>query len=177
MAAHSVTRKKPHGRYTGLSYTVLASLFMALSVVIIVAALDYTNFTLQHSIGASAIIFASFGGSGFVLFVASRKETANLARFVKGYALGTIFGIAGHYIAPVLGIYVSVGVVLFLLSIVLVITDNMHAPSVALALGFLLYDVGYAGAVIVALGMVMMVVIRILLGKVESSMYSGSGMQ
>ena len=39
-------------------------------------------------------------------------------------------------------------------------TDSMHPPAMGLALAFIIYDVGYAGIAIAAIGVVLLIVMK-----------------
>ena len=154
------SKKKVH-----LNNVVVPAALASLSLVVLIAVLNYLNFDLEHGIGASAIIFASFAGSAFLLFMVPRSHTASIRRFVKSYVIGAAFGSLGFLMLPSIGIYYTSAVVLFLASIVMVLTDSMHPPAISLIFAYVLYDVGLLGNVLVIAGVVLLVVIRVFLER------------
>ncbi len=111
----------------------VAVVMLALSLVIIIYALTYTNFDIIHGRGASAIIFASFAGSGFVLFMAPNTRGGNIKRFVKSYIAAGVLGELGYFALPYLGIYIATALIIPATALVLEGTDSVHAPAISLA--------------------------------------------
>jgi hypothetical protein len=134
----------------------VAVVMLALSLVIIIYALTYTNFDIIHGRGASAIIFASFAGSGFVLFMAPNTRGGNIKRFVKSYIAAGVLGELGYFALPYLGIYITTALIIPATALVLEGTDSVHAPAISLAFAFIIYDVGLDGIVLVATAMVIL---------------------
>lgn len=139
---------------------VMSALFTSLSVVALLAMFDYANYDLSHREGASAILFASFASSAFLMFVAPESRAAKMSRFIKSYVIGGVMGAIGFTLLPFIGAYLSVGVILFATALILIWTDSMHPPAMGLTLAFIIYDVGYTGIAIAAIGVVMLVVMK-----------------
>jgi len=146
---------------------IVPALFTSLSVVILIAMFDYANYGLSHKAGASAILFASFASSAFLMFIFPESKTAKMARFVKSYIIGGVMGVAGFMLLPLIGTYLSVGIILFAMAIMLVWTDSVHPPAMGLALAFIIYNVGYTGIAIATVGVVMLIIMKKFIDWVE----------
>ncbi len=146
---------------------VLPAFFTALSAVLLIAMFDYANFDLSRRSGASAILFASFASSAFLMFMMPRSHAAKLARFVRSYIIGGVMGAIGFTLLPLIGAYWAVGIALFVAALALEGTDSMHPPAMGLALAFIIYDVGYTGVVIAAVGVAMLVLMKRFIDWVE----------
>ncbi|MGI0090698.1 MAG: HPP family protein [Nitrososphaerales archaeon] len=138
----------------------------AIALVLIIFSLDELNIgLLGPDFGSSAIIFASFSASTFILFMTPEAKAASSKRFIKSYVLGGIIGYAGFVLIGYIGLYLTSGLIIFVLSLLLWITDSEHPPGVALAFAFILYHVNYLGILVVIFGVVILVMIRILLER------------
>lgn len=140
-------------------------LMLAISLAVLVYVLNYVNFDIEHGIGASAIIFASFGGSAFLLFMTPHTASSNIRRFVKAYSIGGILGTIGYFLVPYLSIYLTVAIIIPVVALILEKTDSVHSPAISLTFAFILYHIGVLGIVIVAVAIVILVSIRIFLEK------------
>ncbi len=138
---------------------------VGVSIVVLVAALNYANLDLKYGTGYSAVIFASFGGSAFLLFMMPKAKASNIKRFIKSYIIAGVMGAIGYYILQYLGIYFAVGAMMFVSSVILVKTDSIHPPAMGIVFAFILYQVDYLGVIIVALGVIVVVIIRIVLER------------
>lgn len=145
---------------SGLRRFVQSPLFSALlftiSLVAIMAVLDYINIGLERGIGYSALIFASFGASGFVMFMMPNSFAAHRRVFVRSYLIGSIVGFAGSLLIGIAGIYVAAAIVLLVTAMLLYYTKNEHPPAMALAFAFVLFNVGFAGVIITVVGVILL---------------------
>lgn len=148
-----------------INNVVIPAVLTTFSLVLLIWVLDYVNFDIRSSFGASAIIFASFGGSAFLLFMMPKSKTANIRRFVKSYVIAVVLGSIGYFLLQYIGIYYTSALVIFVASILLVITDSYHASAMSLLFAYLLYDVSYVGDIVVAIGVVLLLLIRLYLEK------------
>lgn len=139
---------------------VMSALFTSLSVVALIAMFDYANYDISHKAGASAILFASFASSAFLMFIVPESKAAKMSRFVRSYIIGGVMGAIGFTLLPFIGTYLSVGIILFATALMLIWTDSMHPPAMGLTLAFIIYDVGYTGIAIAAIGVVMLIIMK-----------------
>jgi CBS-domain-containing membrane protein len=146
---------------------ILSALFMTLSVVALIAMFDYANYDIDHAAGASAILFASFASSAFLLFMLPRSKAAKMTRFVKSYVIGGVMGVIGFTLLQPIGTYLSVGIMLFATALMLVWTDSVHPPAMGLTLAFIIYDVGYVGIIIVAIGVMLLIMMKKIIDWME----------
>ena len=144
---------------------VIPSLLTAFSLAVLVYLLHIVSFDLRYGVGSSAIIFASFGASAFILFMIPRSKAARADKFVKSYLIGAALGIVGFYLIPILGAYVAFFFVMLLLALLLMAFRAEHPPGAYLFFDFLLYRIDYVGAVIVIVGVVVLLVIRLFLER------------
>jgi CBS-domain-containing membrane protein len=144
---------------------VVPALMVGISLIVLVAVLQYVNLDVRYGVGYSAVIFASFGGSAFLLFMVPKARAARISRFVKSYIIGGVLGAIGYYVLQYFGIYAAVGIIMFIAALALVKTDSMHPPAMGIVLAFILYHVDYVGVLVVALGVVIMVLVRVVLER------------
>ncbi len=156
-AMNSITRR--------IRNHVIPATLMALSLVVLVYILNYVNYDITVGIGASAIIFASFAGSAFLLFMVPRSRTASIPRFAKSYAISCVLGVIGYYVVGIAGIYATVALILFATAMLLVITDSEHPPAMSIAFAFVLFRVSYVGIITVVVAAAVMIAIRVFLEK------------
>lgn len=160
-------KKKAHKREKDvlIKNRIIPALLTALSVSILTFILYSVNFDISHGAGSSAILFASFGTSAFVLFMMPRSKAATISKFVKSYVISTLLGVVGFFLLDLLPLYVVAGIVIFFLAILLFITRSEHPPSVGIAMAFVLFRVDLFGVLIVALAVVILLFLRIVLEK------------
>ncbi len=144
---------------------VVPALFTSVSLVILIYLLHIFSIGLEYRLGASAVIFASFAASAFVLFMTPHMKAANPKRFVKSYIIGALMGYLGFILIGIVGLYVAVFVVMSLLALLLVFLDAVHPPGAGIAFAFLLYRVGLAGIFVVILGVAIMLLVRYFLER------------
>ena len=123
------------------------------------------NYDISVGIGVSAIIFASFSESAFLLFMVPRSRTASIPRFAKIYRISSVLGVEGYYIVPLHEIYLTVAVILFFTAIPLVVTDSEHPPAMSIVFAFILFMVSYVGIITVVVATLVMIAIRVFLEK------------
>jgi CBS-domain-containing membrane protein len=152
-----------HGK--NIRNKVIPAIVTALSLVIIVVVMGYLNFDLRYGLGASGIVFASFGGSAFALFMLPYSRTANVKRFVKSYIIGGILGYIGYIIVPYIGLAAATGAVVLVVSLLLVATGSEHPPALGIAFAFVLYRVDYIGIVVVMVAVLVLSFMRLIMLK------------
>ena len=130
----------------------LAALIFTFALVAIIYVLDYVNIGLEKGFGYSSIIFASFGASGFILFMMPGTYAARKGVFVKSYFIGGVIGYIGYVLIGILGFYASAAIVLLFVALLLHVTESEHPPAVALAFAFVLFNVGAVGIFIAIFG-------------------------
>lgn len=140
--------KRDNDRF--LRKIVVPAFFTAFAAALLVFALRYMNFNLRYGVGSSEIIFASFGSSLFLLFMAPKSKTASVRKFVKSYLLASLIGVAGSSMLSYLPLFLVAGIIIFVASIVLFVTDSVHPPAMAIAFAFILFRIDAYGMVIVA---------------------------
>ncbi len=165
MPSRNTGKKKHEDRRSRLNNFIIPALLTSISLVLLLLIFKYANLDIKLGTGASAIIFASFGGSAFLLFMMPRAKAASIKRFAKSYIACAVLGTIGYVLIPLIGIYLTTGLMIFLASLLLVFTDSMHPPAIALLFSYILYDVGFAGDIVVAIGVVALILIRIYLER------------
>jgi CBS-domain-containing membrane protein len=133
-----------------LKKIVIPAFFTAFAAAVLVLALKYFNFNIKYGIGSSGIIFASFGSSLFLLFMAPKSKTASVRKFVKSYLIGGVIGVAGSTMLSYLPLFLVAFIIIFVASIVLFVADSVHPPAIAIAFAFVLFRIDVYGMVIVA---------------------------
>lgn len=161
----ATNKKNKHEKEVLLKNRVIPALLTALTVSILTYILYSVNFDISHGAGSSAILFASFGTSAFVLFMMPKSKAAAISKFVKIYILGTILGVLGFFMLDFLPLYIVAGFIIFLLSILVYVTKSEHPPGVGIALAFVLFRIDIYGVLIVALAVVILLFLRVVLEK------------
>lgn len=133
-----------------LKKIVIPAFFTAFAAAVLVLALKYFNFNIRYGTGSSEIVFASFGSSLFLLFMAPKSKTASVRRFVKSYLIGGVIGVAGSAMLSYLPLFLVAFIIIFVASIVLFVADSVHPPAIAIAFAFVLFRIDVYGMVIVA---------------------------
>jgi|GEM_PF-2090155 len=159
--AHAEERRIEHK----IRNIAIPAFLAALSMLIVAYTLHYMNFDIAHGNGSGALIFASVGSSAFVLFMTPRAKAAHISKFTKSYIGAGIVGYAGFLIKPLIGIYVAIAFVVFMATIVLIMTRAEHPPAVGIAVAFVLYNVGFYGILVVVLSAALLIFLRIALEK------------
>lgn len=148
----------------------IPALLAALSMLVVAYSLHYMNFDIAHGNASGILIFASMGASAFILFMTPRSKAAHISKFAKSYVCAGLIGYFGFVMRPFTGIYVSLTVVMFIATMVLVLAKAEHPPAVGIAVAFVLYNVGIMGILVVILGMLLLIAMRILLEKAVYAM-------
>ncbi len=148
-----------------LKNKVTPAVLAALAIVILTYVLYYLGFDLQYGIGSSAILFASFGSSAFVLFLMPRSKAAAIDAFVKSYLLAAALGLVGFYMLGILPLYLVSGIILLALALMMYMSSAEHPPAVGIAMAFILYKIDIYGVLVVALGVVVLIFLRFVLER------------
>lgn len=148
-----------------LRNVIVPSVLTAVSMIIILVTLKYFHFDLTYGVGTTAIIFASFASSAFILFMTPKSKSARVSRFIKSYIIGGVVGLSGSLMLAYMPLYITAAVVVFVVSVLLYITDSQHAPAVAIAFAFVVFHIEIFGMLVVIAGAVLLISIRFLLDK------------
>ena len=152
---------------------IFSALLFTISLVAMIAVLGYVNVGLEKGIGYSAVIFASFGASGFILFMMPRSFAAHRRVFVKSYMIGSVVGWSGSVLIGFIGIYAASAIVLLVMALALYYTKSEHPPGMALAFAFVLFRVGFAGVIITVVGVLLLLASK----TFEKKLYSALGIK
>ncbi len=156
---------KNYGLKIFLNNRIIPAVLATVAVSILTYILYSLNLDISRAQGSSAILFASFSVSAFILFMTPRSKAAHLDKFIKSYALGTALGYFGLLILRFLPLYVVAGLVMFPLSLLLYVTRSEHPPAVGIAMAFVLYRVDIYGVLIVIAAVIVLALLRIVLEK------------
>lgn len=160
-----VRKRRSNGKFAHLKNNLIPIMLTAIAVSILVLLLNYLNFDLHYGNGSSAIIFASFGVSAYLLFVLPRSRTSKISGFVKSYIFAMIAGLLGFYMLGFVPVYVVAGIVVFLVSVMISVGNAFHPPAIGISLAFVLFRIGVYGAFIVIFGMLILLFLRLVLEK------------
>jgi hypothetical protein len=149
-----------------LRNVAVPAILTAISMMIILIALDYFHFDLAYGVGTTAIIFASFASSAFILFMTPKAKSAKVSRFVKSYVIGGVVGFCGSLMLAYVPLYVTAAAVIFVVSVLLYITDSQHAPAVAIAFAFVIFHIDVLGMLVVMAGALLLILLRFTLERV-----------
>lgn len=164
---HAGVRKLDPGR--AVRRRVIPALLTSLSLVILIYALHIFSIGVETGLGSSAVIFASFAASAFLLFMAPHMKSASPMRFVKSYIIGALMGYLGYLLIGAVGLYISVFIVMSVLALLLIAFDAEHPPGAGIAFAFLLFRIGWPGVIVVGIGVVMLLFMRFFL---EGAVYT-----
>ncbi|MDE1851373.1 MAG: HPP family protein [Candidatus Micrarchaeota archaeon] len=140
-------------------------LLVTVVLLVLVFMLDIVDVGLDRNFGSSAIIFTSFASSTFIMFMMPYTKSASPKRFVKSYAIATVFGYLGLLLISYFGIYLATVVVVFLTALFLFETDSEHPPAMGLLFAFVLYHVGILSAFVIVSGVLIIAVLHIAMTK------------
>ncbi len=135
------------------------------TLALLVALLLYLKIDALYGVGTSAIIFTSFASSIFIMFITPNSRAAKNAKFVKSYMLAAVVGYFGDLLLIALPLAIVVGLVLFLLIVLMILTRSEHPPAAAIAFAFVLFRVGIVGLIVIFSGVAIIVAVRFLLEK------------
>ena len=93
------------------------------------------------------------------------EKASDTRRFVKSYIIGGVIGVISSFILQYLGVFVAVGISIFVASVLFAKTDSMHPPGIGLVFAFILYKVDYPSIILVVAGVAIMVVVKLFLEK------------
>ncbi len=158
--------KKKLSRYWSVAgYAILPGLVTAVVVMLLYWLLYVINSNFLYSETSSVLLFASFGSSAFLMFMAPYSKTARPSKFVKSYLLATAMGSVGYAFIGAVSIFLVTGIMMFLLSVLLFITRSEHPPAIGIMLAFVFYRVDVYGILVVVSGVAFLLAIRMLLSK------------
>lgn len=162
-----VKKQKEHTSHNRFRNSVVPAILAAGSISIIVAIFGFIKFDIRYGVGVSAILFSAFAASAFILFLMPKSNSARLTKFIKSYIIGSIVGYIGITTATAmqLPLYITTAVFIFITIALMVATRSEHAPGVAIAFAFILYHIDIYGILVVALGVVILLVVRVVLEK------------
>ncbi|MCL5679742.1 MAG: HPP family protein [Candidatus Marsarchaeota archaeon] len=148
-----------------LKHRIVPALLAGLVLALLVFMLQYFNIDRAYGLGTTAVIFTSFASSIYIMFIMPNSRAARNSKFVKSYIIAGIIGYIGGLGLAYLPLYAIVAVVLFVVSLLMIITKSEHPPAAAIAFAFVLFHMGYLGIIIIASGVIIVVVLRYLLEK------------
>lgn len=161
-ARQSVTEEK---FYTRLKKRVVPAALGGVTLSMLVLLLEYFRTDAIYGNGISLVIFASFAGSIFIMFIMPNSRVAKIGRFVKSYIMAGIVGYLGSLALGILPLFLISGMVLFALTVLLILTDSEHPPAAAIAFAFVLFHVGIFGIFIIFLCVAIVLLFRYILEK------------
>lgn len=138
---------------------------MALAMVILVYLLNFLNFDLAQGFSAGGIIFASFAGSAFLLFMMPEVEVSRMTKFVKAYVIAGLSGYLGYVMVPYIGLYAATAIVVAIAGGLLMATHSRHPPAMGIAFAFVLYRTGQAEVLVVIIGALLLIALKVVLEK------------
>ncbi len=148
-----------------LKKRLVPALLASLTLMLLVAMLVYFKIDSAYGLGTSAIIFTSFASSIFIMFITPNSRAARNSKFLKSYILAAITGYIGGLSLSVLPLFAVAGLVLFVLILLMVITQSEHPPAAAIAFAFVLFHIGTLGIIIIFSGVAIVIVLRYALEK------------
>ncbi|MDE1855524.1 MAG: HPP family protein [Candidatus Micrarchaeota archaeon] len=160
---HALYRRARHKQ--NRKHILIPTVITTFALLILIAALEGVNLDLRNNVGYSAIIFTSFASSAFILFITPYARSSSVRRFISSYAIGAVFGEIGYLLTNIVGFYVAAAVVVFCVAILLFETDNAHPPAIGLAFAFVIFQVDYAGLLVVVAGVAVLALIKLAIEK------------
>ncbi len=131
----------------------------------ILMTLNYFHFDVAYGAGTTAIIFASFASSAFILFMTPKAKGARVSRFIKSYLIGGVVGLIGSQLLAYAPLYMVAAAVVFVVSVLLYVADSQHAPAVAIAFAFVVFHIDMLGILVVVSGALLLIAFRFVLEK------------
>lgn len=141
---------------------LLAGATLCLTLVL----LSLLRIDLRYGAGSSLIIFASFASSIFIMYMTPHSKAAKPSKFVKSYLLAGIVGYFGYAILAFMPLYYAAGFVMFLISMLMVVTRSEHPPAAGIAFAFVLFRIGVFGIIAVASGALLILFVRYMLNLI-----------
>ncbi len=159
---HKVYRRLRHKR--NRKHILIPVLLTVAVLMVLIFVLELVNESFRYSTG-SAIVFASFAASAFILFMTPYARSSSVKRFVKSYVIAGIFGELGYLLTGIAGFYVASAFTLFFVALLLFETDSVHSPAMALAFAFVIYQVDYTGLFVIIIGVVLLSAIKLVIER------------
>lgn len=153
------------GSYIRLKKRIVPAALGGITLSMLVLLLEYFKTDAIYGYGISLVIFASFAGSIFIMFIMPNSRAAKVGKFVKSYILAGIVGYFGSLAVGILPLFLISGIVLFALTVLLILTDSEHPPAAAIAFAFVLFHVGILGILIIFLCIAIILLFRYILEK------------
>jgi CBS-domain-containing membrane protein len=111
------------------------------------------------------LIFASFGSSAFIMYLMPKSPSAATSKFVKSYMAASLIGYGGLFLSDSMGVFASIAIVETLIAITLVGIRAEHPPAAAIGLVFTIYRVGFAGVLVIIVGIIVISLLTLLMKK------------
>ncbi len=160
---HALYKRLRHKR--NRKHILLPTIITTLSLLFLIFVLETLNVGLRKDIGYSAIIFTSFAGSAFIMFMMPYSHASNIRRMIKAYVIAGIFGELGYLLTGVIGFYAASALTLFFVALLLFETDSAHPPAMGIAFAFVIFQVNFTGLFVVVVGVTILVLIKVALEK------------
>ncbi len=118
---------------------IIPDFFTAITVSFVVLVFDF----ISHSFfthPTAYIIFSSIAASTYILFIHRKSKFSIQRKFVISYLLAYIGGIVGITIISYTGIFISLGISIILVIVLMDLVDSDHPPAISLTFAFVLSD-------------------------------------
>ncbi len=147
------------------SHLLIPAIITSIATAFLVFILNYLNFDLKYGLGLSALIFASFGSSIFLMFMTPEFPMAKPSKFLRSYIIAAFVGFFFHFFIQFTSVAIISGITIFVMSMLLMLGKSEHGPAVGIALAFVLFDIGIAGIIVVFGGILIIGVFKVLFDK------------
>ena len=162
---HRIYRDLRHKR--NRKHILIPTLITTIALILLIYIFKIVNLDLRSNIGYSLVVFTSFAGSAFILFMTPYSRSSSTRRFVKSYAIASVFGELGYLLTGIIGFYPAAAFTIFVVALLLFETDSAHPPAMGIAFAFVIFQIDYAGLVIVVLGVALFAGLKLLLEKLR----------
>ncbi|MDE1874314.1 MAG: HPP family protein [Candidatus Micrarchaeota archaeon] len=146
-------------------HILIPTLITTTALVLLIYLFEMVNLDLRSNIGYSLVVFTAFAGSAFILFMTPYSRSSSVKRFVKSYAIASVLGEIGYLLTGIIGFYPAAAITLFVVALLLFETDSTHPPAMGIAFAFIIFQIDYAGFLIVVLGVAVFTGIKLVLEK------------
>ena len=162
---HATYRDLRHQR--NRKHIIIPTLITTIALIILIYIFESVNLDLRSNIGYSLVVFTAFAGSAFILFMTPYSRSSSVKRFVKSYAIASIFGEIGFLLTGVIGFYPASAITLFIVALLLFETDSTHPPAMGIAFAFVIFQIDYVGFLVVVLGVALFAGMKIAVEKLR----------
>jgi hypothetical protein len=150
-------------------HILIPALIATAALILISYMFKSVNLDLRSNIGYSLVVFTSFAGSAFILFMTPYSRSSSIKRFAKSYAIASVFGEIGYLLTGIVGFYPASAITLFIVALLLFETDSTHPPAMGIAFAFVIFQIDYVGLLVVVLGVAILAGIKLAMEKLGIS--------